>query len=100
MSNLLADRHRKKNLLSQKRHVEFENTFLDMAQMYCCIGNYSQAFDWCLSYLECAQPNEQLSYILEMIFIPRTCCAKMIDSVVFFLAQFFLELALFDSKMS
>ncbi|MAZ39046.1 MAG: hypothetical protein CMF49_02920 [Legionellales bacterium] len=69
MSNLLADRHRKKNLLSQKRHVEFENTFLDMAQMYCCIGNYSQAFDWCLSYLECAQPNEQLSYILEMILL-------------------------------
>ena len=44
------------------------DALLNMAQMYCNVGNYQQAIEWCGAYMLSNQPNEQLEKILKNIF--------------------------------
>ena len=69
MNDLLSTMSNKRKNSAITHHAKPEHTFLDMAQMYCCIGNYNQAFEWCMSYLEWGPPNVQLKHILHTIIL-------------------------------
>ena len=65
MNNINSIRLKKETLSSTLSHSEWVgDALLNVAKMYCKVGNYQQAIEWCETFLLTNKKNEQLTSIL------------------------------------